>query len=165
MANVKFEGVDEDLTAPGTPWIYYGVNMFHSNLQIERLISPRVLMPAPALLTCGFFTQIWSMVPSLLQVSLRMVLSSPLWTYEHVAVTHAAVNNWEYMDIIRRAADPTCSSHLESSIQTIDSFLARPSTAKIIKTLFGLGGLQNNADFGALLEVRKLCLSGSSAYP
>lgn len=25
MANVKFEGISEDLTAPGTPWIYYGV--------------------------------------------------------------------------------------------------------------------------------------------
>jgi hypothetical protein len=25
MANVKFEGIDEDLTAPNTPWIYYGV--------------------------------------------------------------------------------------------------------------------------------------------
>ncbi len=25
MKNVKFDGVEEDLTAPGTPWIYYGV--------------------------------------------------------------------------------------------------------------------------------------------
>lgn len=25
MRNVKFEGIDEDLTAPHTPWIYYGV--------------------------------------------------------------------------------------------------------------------------------------------
>lgn len=25
MANVKFPGVDEDLTAPNHPWIYYGV--------------------------------------------------------------------------------------------------------------------------------------------
>lgn len=25
MANVKFDGISEDLTAPGTPWIYYGV--------------------------------------------------------------------------------------------------------------------------------------------
>jgi hypothetical protein len=24
MANVKFPGIDEDLTAPKTPWIYYG---------------------------------------------------------------------------------------------------------------------------------------------
>lgn len=25
MANVKFAGISEDLTAPKTPWIYYGV--------------------------------------------------------------------------------------------------------------------------------------------
>lgn len=27
MANVKFPGIEEDLTAPNTPWIYYGVRM------------------------------------------------------------------------------------------------------------------------------------------
>ena len=27
MRNVKFEGIDEDLTAPNTPWIYYGVRV------------------------------------------------------------------------------------------------------------------------------------------
>lgn len=25
MRNVKFEGIDEDLTASHTPWVYYGV--------------------------------------------------------------------------------------------------------------------------------------------
>jgi hypothetical protein len=25
MKNIKLDGVQEDLTAPGTPWIYYGV--------------------------------------------------------------------------------------------------------------------------------------------
>lgn len=25
MKNVKFDGVSEDLSAPSTPWIYYGV--------------------------------------------------------------------------------------------------------------------------------------------
>ena len=28
MRNVKFQGIDEDLTAPNTPWIYYGVRVF-----------------------------------------------------------------------------------------------------------------------------------------
>lgn len=28
MANVKFAGIDEDLTAPNTPWIYYGVSTY-----------------------------------------------------------------------------------------------------------------------------------------
>lgn len=27
MANVQFPGIKENLTAPGTPWIYYGVSI------------------------------------------------------------------------------------------------------------------------------------------
>jgi len=27
MCNVKFKAINEDLTAPNTPWIYYGVRM------------------------------------------------------------------------------------------------------------------------------------------
>ena len=27
MRNVKFPGIEEDLTAPNTPWIYYGVRV------------------------------------------------------------------------------------------------------------------------------------------
>jgi len=30
MANVKFAGINESLTAPKTPWIYYGVRLFVS---------------------------------------------------------------------------------------------------------------------------------------
>lgn len=26
MRNVKFDGIQEDITAPNTPWIYYGVS-------------------------------------------------------------------------------------------------------------------------------------------
>jgi len=26
MRNVKFDGIQEDLTAPNTPWIYYGAS-------------------------------------------------------------------------------------------------------------------------------------------
>jgi len=32
MANVQFSGIDADLTAPGTPWIYYGVGSARSRL-------------------------------------------------------------------------------------------------------------------------------------
>ncbi len=28
MPNVKFKGIDEDLTAPNTPWIYYSVRVY-----------------------------------------------------------------------------------------------------------------------------------------
>ena len=27
MKTVRFDGIDEDLTAPGAPWIYYGVSL------------------------------------------------------------------------------------------------------------------------------------------
>lgn len=29
MRHVKFRGIAEDLTAPGTPWIYYGVRQLY----------------------------------------------------------------------------------------------------------------------------------------
>ena len=38
MANVKFEGIDEDLTAPKTPWIYYGVRV--TGIALSSLIEP-----------------------------------------------------------------------------------------------------------------------------
>jgi hypothetical protein len=38
MANVKFPGIDENLTAPDTPWIYYGVRIY-SQRKITFLTS------------------------------------------------------------------------------------------------------------------------------
>ena len=35
MANVKFEGIDEDLTAPNHPWIYYGVRV-HTGINLSH---------------------------------------------------------------------------------------------------------------------------------
>ena len=32
IANVSFPGIDADLTAPGTPWIYYGVSHLPSRI-------------------------------------------------------------------------------------------------------------------------------------
>jgi hypothetical protein len=48
MANIKFDGIDEDLTSPGTPWIYYGVrgqqlsSRFtpHSHFILIRVLTP-----------------------------------------------------------------------------------------------------------------------------
>jgi hypothetical protein len=45
MRNVKFEGVDEDLTAPGTPWIYFGVGF---------RCSPPPSLPPLLLLSLGY---------------------------------------------------------------------------------------------------------------
>ena len=38
MANVKFTGIEEDLTAPKTPWIYYGVRLI--GIALSSLIEP-----------------------------------------------------------------------------------------------------------------------------
>lgn len=69
-------------------------------------------------------------------------------------VTHAALENWGYDEIIRRAADPECSRHLETSISAIDAiFLNAPHLRKPLKALFGLADLEYDDDFASLLEV------------
>lgn len=35
IANIKFPGIEEDLTAPGTPWIYYGVGFSFSRVLLR----------------------------------------------------------------------------------------------------------------------------------
>ena len=47
MQNVKFDGIAEDLTAPGTPWIYYGVcdtNILESILQLASRAHMQALV-------------------------------------------------------------------------------------------------------------------------
>ena len=72
------------------------------------------------------------------------------------AVTHAALENWEYMEIIREAADPKCSGHIVGSIGTVDDILLGGN--KFLKTqlkkLFGLSELEHDEDFVSVLEVR-----------
>lgn len=69
-------------------------------------------------------------------------------------VTHATIENWEYMDIIRGAAEPECSEHLVSSIAVIDRVLAIPHLRLALKSLFGLGDLVHDDDFAAVISVR-----------
>jgi len=69
-------------------------------------------------------------------------------------VTHAVLTNWEYMDVIRLAADPKCSSNLVNSITTIDSMLKIGTLRAPLKKLFGLGGLASDHDFVSVLTVR-----------
>lgn len=71
-----------------------------------------------------------------------------------LAVTHAAITNWEYMDIIRRYAEPKCSEHLQKSIETIDKILDTRVLATPLKALFGVHGLRSDKDFASLIEVR-----------
>lgn len=74
-------------------------------------------------------------------------------------VTHAALSNWEYMDVIRLAAEPKCAAHLVGAIESIDNILAlsreggrRAGMGKMLKGLFGLASLEHDEDFVSLLE-------------
>lgn len=59
------------------------------------------------------------------------------------------------MDIIRRAAEPECSSNIQSAIETIDTVLSIPHLRIVLKRLFGLEELVHDDDFASLLEVRR----------
>ncbi|KAF8895639.1 serine carboxypeptidase S28-domain-containing protein [Infundibulicybe gibba] len=118
MANVKFDGIKENLTAPGTPWIYYGGSYAGARAAHMKILYPDLVYGA--------------------------IASS--------GVTHAAIENWEYMDIIRTAADPKCSAHLVNSIRVIDAILAEGKLTHVLKSLFGLSGLESNQDFASVLQ-------------
>ncbi|KAI0755028.1 peptidase S28 [Daedaleopsis nitida] len=118
MANVKFAGIDEDLTAPDHPWIYYGGSYAGARAAHMRVLYPELVYGA--------------------------IASS--------GVTHASLENWEYMEIIRRAADIKCSGNLQLSIGIIDSMLGNPLTRKSIKALFGVAALEHDEDFASLIE-------------
>jgi hypothetical protein len=75
------------------------------------------------------------------------------------AVTHAQLANWEYMSIIRDAADPACSSRLVNSIATIDAILRQGTFKRPLKALFGLADLKHDEDFASVLEVRSCVFS------
>ncbi|KAF7768313.1 hypothetical protein Agabi119p4_7556 [Agaricus bisporus var. burnettii] len=120
MAKVKFEGIEEDLTAPSTPWIYYGGSYAGARSAHMKILYPDLVYGA--------------------------IASS--------AVTHAAVENWQYMEIIRKAADPKCSHHLENSIKIIDSILLGHSKffKSHLKGLFGLANLTHDDDFASTIS-------------
>ena len=68
-------------------------------------------------------------------------------------MTHAVLTNWEYMDVIRLAADAKCSSNLVNSITTIDRLLKLRQLRGPLKKLFGLGELKSDQDFVSVLTV------------
>ncbi|KLO14751.1 peptidase S28 [Schizopora paradoxa] len=118
MRNVKFEGIDENLSAEDTPWIYYGGSYAGARAAHMRVLYPDIVFGA--------------------------IASS--------GVTHASLENWEYMDIIRAAAEPECSQHLVTSIAVIDGLLAVPRLRGAIKGLFGLAELEHDDDFAGVIE-------------
>ncbi|KAF5377966.1 hypothetical protein D9615_006701 [Tricholomella constricta] len=118
MANVKFDGIDEDLTAPNTPWIYYGGSYAGARAAHMKVLYPELVYGS--------------------------IASS--------AVVHAELTNWKYMEVIRLAADPICSSHLENSISIIDEILDHRLFVRHLKALFGVKDLQHDEDFVSLIE-------------
>ncbi|KAI0917296.1 hypothetical protein AcW2_007465 [Taiwanofungus camphoratus] len=118
MANVKFPGIGEDLTAPNTPWIYYGGSYAGARAAHMRVLYPDLVYGA--------------------------IASS--------GVTFATLENWEYAEIIRLAADPECSASLQTSVEAIDNVLSIPGLKRVLKGLFGLAGLEHDDDFVSLLE-------------
>ncbi|KZP11672.1 peptidase S28 [Athelia psychrophila] len=131
MANVIFPGVDEDLTAPGKPWIYYGGSYAGARAAHMRVLYPDLVFGA--------------------------IASS--------AVTHAALSNWEYMDVIRLAAEPKCAANLVGSIEYIDNILALSQQGKILKGLFGLASLEHDEDFVSLLTKPLVAWQGKNWDP
>lgn len=69
-------------------------------------------------------------------------------------VTHASISNWEYMEIIRNAADPKCSKNLVESVKAID-YLLETKFRTPLKQLFGLGELEHDVDFVSLISVSR----------
>ncbi|KAK7028822.1 Serine carboxypeptidase [Paramarasmius palmivorus] len=119
MAKIKFPGIDEDLTAPSTPWIYYGGSYAGARSAHMRILYPELVFGA--------------------------IASS--------GVTHAALSNWEYMDVIRNAANATCSNHLHESVKTIDAILAKGNATEsaALKARFGITDLAHDVDFVSLI--------------
>jgi len=58
IAHVKFDGISEDLTAPNTPWIYYGVSLCLTYTFSGFSLAVRVLMLELELPTCESYTRI-----------------------------------------------------------------------------------------------------------
>lgn len=68
------------------------------------------------------------------------------------AVTHATINNWEYMDIIRTAAPPACSALIQASMSHVDAMIVNATLREPVKALFGLQGLKHDTDFVSVLS-------------
>jgi hypothetical protein len=59
------------------------------------------------------------------------------------------------MDTIRVSAEPTCMKNVAESIVAIDRILdtGNPTIIRLLKGMFGLAELQDDADFASILSV------------
>lgn len=54
MRNLKIDGVDRDITAPNTPWIYYGGSYAGARAAHMRVLYPDIVYGAIASSGTGF---------------------------------------------------------------------------------------------------------------
>jgi hypothetical protein len=142
MERANFAGVDNDITAPGTPWIYYGGSYAGARAAHMRVLYPEIVYGAIA--------------SSGEELPLHVVRGGSLILHSSKAVTHAFIEYWEYMDTIRISADQSCMARLESAISHIDAILATGNRFAIrtLKSLFGVQDLEHDEDFASLISVR-----------
>ncbi|KAH9991482.1 hypothetical protein BJV77DRAFT_1007717, partial [Russula vinacea] len=117
MRKVKFQDIDEDLTAQTR----LGFTMMFGSYAGARASHMRILYPD---LVFG-----------------AIALS---------AVSHAVLTDWEYMDVIRLAADAKCSSNLVNSISTIDRLLKFRHLRGPLRNSWPRG-LESDQDFVSVL--------------
>lgn len=73
--------------------------------------------------------------------------------YRLPALTHATLENWQFNDVIRRAADSRCAEYLEKATDVIDDILYTGHNKRRFKDLFGLADLKHDDDFASLIIV------------
>lgn len=72
---------------------------------------------------------------------------------DEIAVTHAQINFPQYYDPIQQYGPVDCISALQSAIKTIDKLLDLPQPVPtLVKGLFGLQGLSDDADFADVIS-------------
>ncbi|KAI0735846.1 peptidase S28 [Earliella scabrosa] len=158
IANVKFPNITADLTAPGTPWIYYGdVTAWLVRALVACLVplgSIRVTAGRSSDMFCGT-DHMWSGSYGGARAAHMRVLYPDL-VYGAISssgVTHATVVDWRYFDIIRQYAPQDCMAQVVKAIDEVDRLLERSNkTRNAVKALFGLSGLSYDPDFASLLS-------------
>jgi len=116
MRNVKFQGIDEDLTAPNTPWIYYGVRVFPLallkmaiNTDTFCCVHRRARMQERGRRTCAYSTLTSCSV--LLRRVVRTVFSPAL--------------SLTTLNLTARVVSPSCDSRCDSKLGIHGRYPAR----------------------------------------
>ena len=74
-------------------------------------------------------------------------------------MTEAIINDWEYFEVVRKAANAECISRLETAVLQIDSIIADGKHIKALKALFGLQNITHDVDFVSTISASIINLS------